>query len=782
MFSDARNIVITGNPTFISHVIDRTSAPTEKSLDKGIKLLLKRVAKGAMHNSGQRFYAPTCHPETRIALQDDVVGWVDEPPGGQLVTWMYGPARAGKSAIVRTISQNLQAKCQLTAFFFFSRKNASKGQGDESALIATLAYQLSLSDPATKPFIARGMRENPLIFDLSLDEQMEVLIVDPLTAAYKDHTCHQRPGVIIVDGLDKCRKDDNTQSRVVCALIKGLSSIPNCRHKLIITSQPEHHIAAIFRDYKPELIRKMEVNDKWSPDDDIRTFLKAAFAIIRRSHSYFDSYFANQKWPSRSAIDTLVARSSGQFIYASVVIKYIKSDDCYDPAARLKVILKLENSEDRPYAGLDALYEHMFSQTRNIEKVLIALSLERMMEESALKVLGHHHVLCAFMGASNKEMKFSFHPLISLLLWEKPRHWSMNCIEYMHASLPDFLADESRSNTFCIYSMSIVAKIVRRALDLLKAEDTMVDENLMRVLPEIPRFYAQKLSSQHKINIYLMISGFNFVENVLSRLRMDRIYPTTHLTIKAQGRYLEWILTESLEGDNSRALVKPLNQIRTWIKECLKGLKTTGQVDLWPFFTASPLLEGCRPAEERRRISDYVLAALEICGSTTFSHQVSQDEWLANTNLLDRYAITEKRYEVALLRASNYIMRLPEAQLAALVYASAGRLSAPMTLARRTFDNCGDTLAQKFFGSLSRDRHRELAMVKPAISYLASLRDKFPFLCDPKSYRYIQAKADAKATWLKTKKHLYDPILSRWAEPDSSRDSYSLPPSCDTPK
>ncbi|KAF5322379.1 hypothetical protein D9619_000204 [Psilocybe cf. subviscida] len=460
---------------------DWAGSQSGKELDihpplKGIKILLQHVAKGAMHNSGERFDAPTCHPETRIALQDDVSGWVDEPPGGQLVTWMYGPAGAGKSAIAQTVSLNLQAKGQLTASFFFSRTSTSNGRGDETALIATLAYQLLLSVPATKESIARAVHKNQLIFDLSLDEQVQTLIVTPLTVAYQDYGGLPHARVIVVDGLDECRKDDNAQSRVVSALIKGFRSIPKQSQKLFITSRPEHHIKAIFRDLQPELLRKMELNDKWNPDDDIRAFLNSAFADIRRSHPYFEGNPTDQTWPSRSEIDELVARSSGQFIYASVVIKYIKSEDNYDPAARLEVILKLQNNEDRPYAELDALYEHIFSQIRAVEKVLVVLSLERMFLESRRNAL-FSPFLSVFVGARIQEIKFWFRPLVSLLVWEKDK------IRYMHASLPDFLADEGRSNTFYIYSTSIATRIVRRALELLQDEDTLLNDNLLFVLP-----------------------------------------------------------------------------------------------------------------------------------------------------------------------------------------------------------------------------------------------------------------------------------------------------------
>ncbi|KAF5322635.1 hypothetical protein D9619_000213 [Psilocybe cf. subviscida] len=796
MFSNARNVVFTGNPTFTNHVIDRASVPPEESLYEGIKILLQHVAKGAMHNSGERFDAPTCHPETRIALQDDVVGWVDEPPGGQLVTWMYGPAGAGKSAIAQTISRKLHAKGQLTGSFFFSR--TSKSRGDETELIATLAYQLSLSVPATKPFIALAVLENPLVFDLSLDDQVLALIVHPLAAVHQDYAGSQRPRVIVVDGIDECRKDDNAQSRVVTALIKGLSSIPYRNHKLFITSRPEHHIVAIFRDYKPDLLREMELNKKWKPDDDIRTFLNAGFADIRRTHPYFESNPADPTWPRRVDINALVARSSGQFIYASVVIKYIKSEDYYDPAARLEVILKLKNNEDRPFAELDALYEYMFSQIRGVEKVLTVLSLERMLSEcryihptSPLSL-----ILSDFMGARIEEIKFWLRPLVSLLVWEK------DVIRYIHASLPDFLVEQNRSSTFCIYSTSIATGIVRRALDLLQDEHTLTRYSLIPVLLEIPPYYTKRLPAQHRIHVHSMISNFDVVKTVLSRIHVGLL---SHRTTMNLTSYLDWILTES-ESSNAvecrnALLFEPLSQIQTWMiqhlaNESFGGANNTDKVDLWPFFISSietPSM--CWGESLRRQIYTNALLALHVCEPTRPSWVIAQEDvdvsdqtvllyclmshnsqWLARTDLLGRNAITSERYTTALLRTSRYLLRLPKDQHAeGLDDADPDdpHLSASMILASKVFSKFMSVVPQSvelyFFVLYMRSvikKYRQIivkkvfrgqgyhetaalmiTMIDKAKLYLAKTKSHFPVLNDPKSPEYARAKANAEETW-----------------------------------
>jgi hypothetical protein len=426
-----------------------------------------------MHNSGERFDAPTCHEETRIAIQEDILGWADEliNDSNELVTWMYGPAGAGKSAIAQTIAQKLHDRGQLTASFFFSRASGKGGRGEETNLIATLAHQLSQSVPGVKPHISAAVRENPLVFNLGLQDQVEALIISPLVAVSSPSNGSERPRIIVVDGLDECRQERNAQKRVVDALILGLRRIPHQTHKLFITSRPEHNIVAIFKKHEEKLVRRIELDDRWNPDDDIRTFLNAGFADIRRSHFYFQSHPVDKTWPNLNAIDTLVRRSSGQFIYASVVLKYIKSAENYSPVARLEIILQLTNNEDRPYAELDALYEYIFSQVRGVERVLTTLSLDWMRSKSALHSgldSPLHTFLSEFMGVHKNEFKFWLLPLVSILVWQEEPNEDHSRIRYLHASLADFLLDQSRSKLFCINSPTIATGIVRRSIQLFE--------------------------------------------------------------------------------------------------------------------------------------------------------------------------------------------------------------------------------------------------------------------------------------------------------------------------
>ncbi len=67
-------------------------------------------------------------------------------------------------------------------------------------------------------------------------------------------------------------------------------------------------------------------------------------------------------------------KSSGQFIYAAVVIKFLLSP-CHNPARQLQIIRGVRPpGKLTSFAQLDALYWHIFSQVQDIESTSLLLA------------------------------------------------------------------------------------------------------------------------------------------------------------------------------------------------------------------------------------------------------------------------------------------------------------------------------------------------------------------------------------------------------------------------
>jgi hypothetical protein len=74
--------------------------------------------------------------------------------------------------------------------------------------------------------------------------------------------------------------------------------------------------------------------------EDVRQYLLDEFAQIHQDH-WATMAMVPAPWPSPEIIDDLVEKSSGYFIYASIVIKFI-DDKNFRPTERLAVIMGMK--------------------------------------------------------------------------------------------------------------------------------------------------------------------------------------------------------------------------------------------------------------------------------------------------------------------------------------------------------------------------------------------------------------------------------------------------------
>ncbi|KAF8810750.1 hypothetical protein BYT27DRAFT_7279724, partial [Phlegmacium glaucopus] len=113
-------------------------------------------------------------------------------------------------------------------------------------------------------------------------------------------------------------------------------------HKLLITSPSEVHLLSRFNEHNTAAVcRQLQLDTSYHPDDDIRLFLRDNFCKIKCEHHVGASL--GKSWPSEETISSLVRKSSGQFIYAPMVVKFVASTQ-HHPAERLKIILGLKTA------------------------------------------------------------------------------------------------------------------------------------------------------------------------------------------------------------------------------------------------------------------------------------------------------------------------------------------------------------------------------------------------------------------------------------------------------
>ena len=146
-------------------------------------------------------------------------------------------------------------------------------------------------------------------------------------------------------------------------------------------------------------------------------------------------------WPAESNVQDIVEKSTGQFIYASSVLKFCAMAG-HHPENQLNIVRGLRPCGSlTPFAHLDALYQHIFSQVWDLEATSLILA-GQILTNSFSPTLKNWAEFCRIEIA---DIYSALAPLQSVLDFT-----SSNEIQFLHASLPDFLLDKERSQRYHI--------------------------------------------------------------------------------------------------------------------------------------------------------------------------------------------------------------------------------------------------------------------------------------------------------------------------------------------
>ncbi|KAJ7825232.1 hypothetical protein B0H14DRAFT_3727015, partial [Mycena olivaceomarginata] len=174
--------------------------------------------------------------------------------------------------------------------------------------------------------------------------------------------------------------------------------------------------------------------------DDIQTYLWDEFSRIHREHSTTMRNIPTP-WPSSQILEMLVQNSSGYFIYASTIIKFI--DDEYSrPSEQLDIIRNIvpHDSESPPFAALDQLYLQILSGVPARFHPSLCDILSVIINYPGPTVEGIGELLGLQLG----DAQLILRPLHSVLKFST----DFAPIQVHHASFRDFLNNRQRSSMF----------------------------------------------------------------------------------------------------------------------------------------------------------------------------------------------------------------------------------------------------------------------------------------------------------------------------------------------
>ena len=370
--------------------------------------------------------------------------------------WLYGPAGAGKTAILQAIAEFLCSPSgsgqNFGGSFFFSRGKQGRDQGH--FLFSTIAYQLALKVPGLRQHVNRIVELDPTLHTKSMAVQLQTLIVD----AFKYLSpLPQRSYLVIVDGLDECH-DKATQQLILQLLCESIT-VHKLPLRFLIGSRPEFYIRDSFdQESLYTVTRRVVLDETFDPGRDIRVFLQDGFANICDKNSILSH--VEQPWPEEGIIDLLVQRSSGQFIYAATVLKFVGADFC-SPTKQLALVLK---PDPKAFSDLDQLYTQILSVYPSTVNVVQILGIIIASESSFPEVIED------ILGMEEGELKLMLCALSSLMEDENVDDGCSTPYvipHFAHASFSDYLFNSSRSGPFHVNRQEYENQVTIRSFALI---------------------------------------------------------------------------------------------------------------------------------------------------------------------------------------------------------------------------------------------------------------------------------------------------------------------------
>ncbi|KAK1215787.1 hypothetical protein PQX77_021597 [Marasmius sp. AFHP31] len=390
---------------------------------------------------------------------------------------------SGKSAVAQTICETLRRKSQLAASFFFSRNDTSQSTLD--SFFPTPAHQLATTPAFRKAGLSSliniddAARQNLDGFQMNLEGQFQPLIFQPCNQVDTKEWNLLLPKIIVIDGFNERSGGSGTasasgaQETLLSIIHQATSAEPPLPLQFMIFSRPESTIRDYFQTQLSH--ESLDMRDFRAPaDGDIRRYLMKEFANITNSRP---EILVGGLWPGKEAIEKLVCKADGHFIYAVTAMKRItgSGSSLLDLRERLDIVLRAEERSSYPdLSDLEQLYHTILQPFTHIdlrEQVLLPI-LQLIITPHPRRDIpmatpdGRSlHLLAALVDLDTDLCSAVLSQSRSVL--HVPDDMESEDISILHASFSDFLGEARRSHEFHVQPLSTILYFDRFSCYLL---------------------------------------------------------------------------------------------------------------------------------------------------------------------------------------------------------------------------------------------------------------------------------------------------------------------------
>jgi NACHT domain len=419
----------------------------------------------APFNAYSRQQDPTCLPDTRVDLLQEIYTWAGRQDR-RFIYWLNGLAGTGKSTIARTVARTYFENGQLSASFFFSRGGGDVGNA--SKFFTTIAVQLAQKSQSLQRHICDTLRKNNDVATQSLGDQWRQLVLGPLSKLSGDS--YPFSYILVIDALDECDNDEDILT--ILKLLAEAQTLRMVQLRVLLTSRPEIPIRHGFYQM-PETERQDFVLHHMSlsiVDHDIAIFLKYNLGLISQKKPSLGA-----GWPGEKTVKQLVQIASGLFIWAATACRFIQEvEKAFLIRKRLAAILQTSSSieEHKPEKHLNKIYTTVLwhsipAECSNEEKEELLIMLRNILGAivtllSPLSVLS----LSRLLNFQPDEVNDCLEDLHAIL--DVPKD-PTRLLHLHHPSFRDFLLNKNRYNNsnFWVDEKQVNETLTARCIQLM---------------------------------------------------------------------------------------------------------------------------------------------------------------------------------------------------------------------------------------------------------------------------------------------------------------------------
>ena len=346
---------------------------------------------------------------TRLRIIERINLWLDDRTSENRVMVISGDAGMGKSVISAVVCQRMQHAGRLTGSHFCQHNKAR--HRNPKIMLQSLAYQLSEFLPPYKRELVKALSRNlgEDINNLEVGELFELLFEEPLRNVDDPGECF----LMVIDGLDE--SEYKGRNEMLDVIGNHFSALP-VWFRFCVTTRPEIILAKHLQKLNPlHLQQNDEENVK-----DIRIFFETQLGNVIQSGC------------EEVVIDALVREAAGHFLYAYLMVDFIKEN--------VSLLTPEELGKTLP-SGVTSVYQSYFERlekelTISEELFLTFLSaLAAAKEPLPLDFVSKMLLSDIKSPAGHRKVRKAIECISTLLPVQD------GCIHFFHKSVKDWLTD-----------------------------------------------------------------------------------------------------------------------------------------------------------------------------------------------------------------------------------------------------------------------------------------------------------------------------------------------------